>query len=452
MKFDINQNIVSRLSENDNKKLNLRILNSEEELKEIQEEWDELVDISESTVYQKSYWLFTWWKYYHNPKTDKIFCLVCYDDKKLVGIAPLYLNEEIFFNNTTFKRLYFIGSNTIYGDTFGIFNDNSPTDYFDIIAHPHYEALVMKTMFDFLLDNQHLYDEIILTNLYTRSVVLKYLPSIIHYENIKYNIKSAEICPYIQTPETFEDFLKNRTSSVKRRFSQSWKEAKSGKMFKIEKAFSYEKLKVALENIKELHQIKWNRMGFPGFFGDIRYEKFFDEFIELSYPKGIIWCAIASNDKRAIAGRLAFKYKNKFYDYLSGIDDTAPEAKRRPGLVLLMEMIYDATQEKIKFVDLLRGDESYKKDFTNLYDINQNIKIYKKGRIISKTIITFLLIHKFLKIIICRELSLLSIWRKVYKTPKGELLFIKKRLIALFKKLKNIFRKNIRYESSNINI
>lgn len=441
MIFTKNQNTMLKTSESNTQKLKLRILETEEELNEISEQWDELVDISESTVYQKSYWLFTWWKYYNNPKTDKIFCLVFYDEEKLIGIVPLYLHKEIFFNKTMYKRLYFIGSNTIFGDTFGIFNDNSPTDYFDIISHPQYEMLVTKNFLDFLVDNQQLFDEIILTNLYTKSVLLKYLPSLIGNNKIRYNITASDICPYVQIPESFEDFLNSRTPSVKRRFSQSWKEAKLGKLFKIEKPSSYNEFMTALESIKVLHQTKWNRVGFPGFFGDERYEKFFYEFLEKSYNKGIIWCAIASNNERVIAGRLAFKYKNKFYDYLSGIDDTTPEAKRRPGLALLMEMINEAIQEKIQFVDLLRGDEPYKKDFTSFYDINWNLKIYKKGRSIYKIIIKFLLIARLLKTLFFRELSLIRISIKSHKIHKGVLLYLISRIKAVFKKLRNIIFK-----------
>lgn len=442
MKSESNQNIILETSETNIQKLKLRIIESEKELLEIQKQWDELVDISESTVYQKSYWLFTWWKYYHNPKTDRIFCLAFYDDEELIGIVPLYLNVKIFLSKTINKRLFFIGSNTIFGDSFGIFNDNSPTDYLDIITHPQYEELVIKELFNFLGNNRHLFDEIILTNLNTKSAVLKYLPGIIADKNLKHEITPGDICPYILTPESFEDFINSRAPSVKRRFSQSLKEVKLGKMFRIEKASSYQELKTVLEYIKELHQKKWNRMGFPGFFGDIRYEKFFNEFIEKSYNQGIIWCATASNHERIIAGRLAFKYKDKFYDYLSGIDDTTPEAKRRPGLVLLLEIINEAVKQKIKFVDLLRGDESYKKDFTNLYEVNWNLRIYKKGNNLYKTIIIIFSIINFIKILLFRELSLLKICINVYKPTKGIFLYTNIRLRALLKKLKKIYVKS----------
>lgn len=421
-----------------NKILKIKIINTLEELQLIKSDWDKLVEISSATIYQRSCWLFTWWKYYHNPKIDQMLVLLFYNKDNLVGIAPLYIHKDTFLGKVFFKSIHFIGSETLFSKTFGLFNDNSPSDYSDVICSPGFERIVIETLINFLMENKDLYDEIIFTNLNTQSIAYKYLPELLKDKDLKFILKEGEMCPYIQTPRSFEEYLNSRVPSVKRRLTQSWKE--SGKLFKIQKSRSYEELKNFLNEIKDLHQTKWNRIGFPGFFGDHRYEKFFNEFIDLCYNDGTIWCAKAHSNNRTIAGRLAFKYKGKFYDYLSGIDDTAPEAKRRPGLVLLMEMINDAITENIPVIDLLRGDESYKKDFTNLYNTNWNMRIYKSNINLRSIFIINLLVLKFLQILILREITLFKIWKKIYPLPNSIYEYTLSRIKSLIKKLKYIFK------------
>lgn len=437
MKLQIqnNQSIDTPYKE---KLLKTKIVNSIEELQQFKTDWDKLVDISNATIYQKSYWLFNWWKHYHNPDADRMLILFFYDDEILVGIAPLYIHEEKFFGKTIFKRLLFIGSETLHGQTFGLFNDNSPSDYLEIICYPKYETRIFESFVNFLINNKDLYDETILTNLNDNNSSFKYLHEILKNCNLRFTFRKGEICPYIKTPSSFEDFLNSRTTSVKRRFTQSWKE--SGKLFKIKKSGSFEELQIALRQIKELHQNKWNKTGYPGFFGDLRYERFFHEFINSCYNDDVIWCGVAYNNDKVIAGRLAFKYKGRLYDYLSGIDDTAFEAKRRPGLVLLMHMIKDSIDENIPVVDLLRGDEAYKKDFTNSFTTNWNLRIYKGNVNVRYIFVIFLLILKFIKILIIRETMLLKIWMKVYKMPLSIYKYSRNRFQSLVRKFKNFLK------------
>lgn len=59
-------------------------------------------------------------------------------------------------------------------------------------------------------------------------------------------------------------------------------------------------------------------------------------------------------------------YNGRYYDYMSGYDDDSPSAKHRPGIGLLLDLVEDSLELPVESIELLRGDEGYKYDFTNL--------------------------------------------------------------------------------------
>ncbi len=68
------------------------------------------------------------------------------------------------------------------------------------------------------------------------------------------------------------------------------------------------------------------------------------------------------------------------YDYLSGIDIDDPAARYRPGLGLLLAMVEEASLQRLSTVDLLRGDEPYKLDFSTASSYNRNYRLSLPAR------------------------------------------------------------------------
>lgn len=146
-------------------------------------------------------------------------------------------------------------------------------------------------------------------------------------------------------------------------------------MFAIKSVSAFDEASEVFSELVRLHQKRWNRQGFPGLFADTRFERFQREFMDVLFRRGQLWLKSARAGSRVLAVRLAIECNGTLYDYLSGVDDEAPETKRRPGLALLATMICDAAERGHHTVDFLRGMEQYKLQLCTGTETLWNIRI-----------------------------------------------------------------------------
>lgn len=401
---------------NNSEQISVRCVSSVKEFTHLKQAWNELAAASDSTIYQTFEWSYLWWEYYSTTQQYDLHILLFYSDKKLVGIAPLFIYKKIFFNRKFYKSLRFLGTGTAFGISFGLFSDNGPSDYLDILVLPGYESNAAKSFCEYLNNQHNLYDEIEFVNMREDSKFINYfLPTINNFE-FKVRRYKAECCPYIKKPKSIDEFLQALPASVRRRMLQTYKAAEEGKLYTINKHESNEDIQKAYDELVQLHQERWNRAGYLGFFFDERYSNFFENVFNVFLSNGWIWFKSAYFDNKCVASRLAFKYNGRYYDYLSAFDDLAPAAKRRPGLALLIDMLKDAISDNSLCLDLLRGDEQYKFELTASHNFNWNFVItnlHKRAKIIGMFQAILMLIKLF-SFINKREIKLFKVQQMQY--------------------------------------
>jgi CelD/BcsL family acetyltransferase involved in cellulose biosynthesis len=378
--------------------ITVRCISSVEEFSDLKQDWNELAAASDSTIYQTFEWSYLWWEHYSTKQKYDLHIILFYNDKQLVGIAPLFIYKKKLFDRNVYKYLRFLGTGTAFGISFGLFSDNGPSDYLDILLLPGFESNVAKSFWEYLNNQHNIYDVIEFVNLREDSKFINYfVPTINEYE-FKYRKYKAECCPYIKKPDSIDDFFQALPASVRRRMVQTYKAAEEGKLYKIIRPESKEDIQKAYDELVQLHQERWNRIGYLGFFYDKKYSIFFANIFRAFLSKGWIWFKSAYSDNKCVASRLAFKYNDRYYDYLSAFDDLAPAAKRRPGLALLIDMLRDAISDNSQCLDLLRGDEQYKFELTASQNCNWNFVItnlHKRSKFISIFQKIFMLIKLF---------------------------------------------------------
>jgi hypothetical protein len=69
------------------------------------------------------------------------------------------------------------------------------------------------------------------------------------------------------------------------------------------------------------------------------------------------------------------RYNGRLYDYISGFSTESPSSKYRPGIGLLLHAVEDSIDGKISRIELLRGEEGYKYDFTDKNFLNYRLDI-----------------------------------------------------------------------------
>ncbi|MDZ7808677.1 MAG: GNAT family N-acetyltransferase [Gracilimonas sp.] len=186
------------------------------------------------------------------------------------------------------------------------------------------------------------------------------------------------------------------------------------------------KLDEEIEILIEMHQNRWNQLGYPGAFFDQRFEPFVKEFAKKALEKNQLWFKIAVDKSGHCATRLAFKYKGKYYDYLTSFDYDAPSSKYRPGIGLLTIMIKDAFTDNGNSIELLRGDEAYKFDLTQTVHKNWNWKVSfgrERNRLISGLTATVSL----LTFTVLKEITLFQVQQNLHNSLKAIVVYPKVR-------------------------
>ncbi|MBI4547769.1 MAG: GNAT family N-acetyltransferase [Ignavibacteriae bacterium] len=423
----------------DDSSLTIQVVRDAETFSTLRNEWNELAVASSATIYQTHEWLSIWWKYYGSQPNRSLYILLFRYFGKLVGVTPLCLQNDNVFGLCLDRRLTFLGSGEAFGKSFGIFFDDGPSDYLDIIILPGFEIEVCHCLLTYLKEFGNFYDTIELVNAKPYGTLMKELVPRLEQYGFSHKVSQAEVCSQLHVPPSFEKYLFGLKPSVRRRLSQALRAAEDNGIFTIKEIDSLKGYKQALHLLIQLHQKRWNRMGYPGLFADQRFQRFQEDIINAFYQNGWLWCKTAHANGSGVAARLSFKFNNCYYDYLSGFDDASLSAKYRPGLLLLIEMIKDAIREKIQTIDLLRGDEQYKTELAPHKSSNWNIIIRhrnSKGKLHLQLFRSIHSVMRFLVFLMNRERKLIVAQYDERSFPKFVISYIKFRCSRLINKIR----------------
>lgn len=335
-------------------------------------QWNRLVEACPVTIYQTFEWQFLWWKHFGKNRRRSLHILVFHDERRLVGIMPLFVEAASFGKLRLCNKLQLLGCG-VPDKRFSPTLEEGPSDYLDGIVHPDYESEVARAFVDYLRQHHVLYDEIELRNIAPKSFLSRHVVPLLHTLDIRCNIVPSDICPQINVPASAEEFIESVHPNMRRRLRQVRKAAASAGGQSIEKPDSQDALVQTFHDLVHLHQQRWNHLGYPGLFADRRFENFAEELTKEFWERGVLWVKSIRMGGVCIAARLGFKFKDRIYDYLSGFDDRPMFAKRRAGLALLLSMVEDAIESGIPIVDLLRGNEEYKFELTSAFNQNQTV-------------------------------------------------------------------------------
>ncbi len=419
-------------------RLTLEVVRSDESFDLLEQEWDTLAQCSASaTIFQTFAWQRLWWKHFaHSGRT--LYILVLRNDHEICGIAPCFLEQVRVFGRTILQRLRLIGAGDAFARSHGLFLDDGPSDFLDFLALPGHEGAVAAEFVDHILRTENGIHELELVNASPDSIARTYVIPALQSRGISLQASEADLCVRLAVPESMEAYFRQMGSSVRRRFSQAARAYHNPQQFSVRCVETLEQLELELPRLVELHQRRWNSMGFPGLFLDRRSSHFQTEIAKRFLPTGRLWFRSVYADGECVAARLGFQYRNRFYDYLSGIDASHTAARYRPGLGLLLAMIEEASFKGFDRVEFLRGDEQYKLDFSTDAANNRNYRITLPSRRtpwmmmaarVAKTI-------ELLSFLVSREVVLLKIQRRVHGIVRAPRRYLKFRALRFQNKFR----------------
>lgn len=320
--------------------LKLELIQKAEELQSLEGEWSQLWDEdSMATPFQSPEWLLPWWR---NFKEGELFVIALRQNGRLCALLPFYIYSDPAKGE---RQLLFLGAGTSdYLD--GLFSNRR-------MAPTEQDALV-SIVTECLLNYRQLWDIAYLKQLRNDSPILA-LTDLFPSANRRY---PSEACAWLSLERD-----KNIPSKILRNIHYYRRHAEQ--MGRLE--FTPVTLETALSTFDELvslHRQRWERLGQDGVLAEERVRQHHRETIPLLYRKQILRLSRLTIDGNTIGVFYGLadspsRRRRKVYYYLSGFHPDYHMVS--PGTLLLAAAVEEGKAEGAIGIDLLRGEEQYKR-------------------------------------------------------------------------------------------
>lgn len=196
------------------------------------------------------------------------------------------------------------------------------------------------------------------------------------------NIQPIHKCPYIFLPNSPDILTKSLNYKLRKDLRRNLRRLeKDG--FKVNfadhsdsRAFSK-----GMRNFFELHQKRWVSQGFSGVYAEEKTRNFALDIAKSFSQKGWLGLYLLELSDKPVSALYGFKYRSKFYYYLSGFD---PAYRRYSvGKLLLAHVMNQCIKEGLNEFDFMRGGEEYKDRWNTLSRWNHQVILSKEGILAS---------------------------------------------------------------------
>lgn len=301
-------------------------------------EWDGLLDPRRSdNLFSCRDWQRIWWKHLGRGSLSVV---TARDEQGILrGIGPWFIEEQ---NGQ--REVHLIGCADV-------------TDYLDILAQPGHEKMVYTSLFHFMLSGSApAWDSFQLCNIPEDSPTCLLLPGLARSHGLTVEISLAEVCPVIDLPGTYEDYLagldKKQRHELRRKRRRA--EAQPVDWYIVGPEHDLDR---EIEAFIDLMALSTPEKA--GFLNEPGHAAFFREMGQVLFERGILELMFLRIESVRTAVMWQFAYRDRMMLYNSGLNP-ADLAGLSPGIVLQTYSIEDAIRRGFKKYDFLRGDEVYK--------------------------------------------------------------------------------------------
>jgi CelD/BcsL family acetyltransferase involved in cellulose biosynthesis len=320
-----------------------------EEFFSLENDWKDLVRNSGSAnVFLTWEWMSTWWSCFSKGRQLWILTARKSDDGQLVGLAPLNVRELAYRMFFPYRELSFMEDLL------------AAPDHLDVISRKGFEEDVAIALATHVLENRSNWDIIRFDDIAEESLFLKRLlekktlhPRVVH-----------KPCPYIQLPGTWEGYLsslsRNERHNVLRYGNRLRKEYPDHHFRRIE---GKEDLAKMTHEFFSLHLDRKLEQQQHSTLNDQKLLSFIQKIVHTFDEKGWLHFYVLTVGKEPIAAMLSFLYGGIFFFYQQGHDPSW--AVYSPGRQITAYGVQQAISNRAREFDFLRGDESYKYNWTD---------------------------------------------------------------------------------------
>ena len=180
-------------------------------------------------------------------------------------------------------------------------------------------------------------------------------------------------CPYLELPESWDAYLSSLSSHGRHAIRR--KERKLRREHHVALTdYGQERIEEGLRHLERLHAQRWDG---GGALSDPVIQRLHSRFAASLAERGQLWLVSLDLDGSPAAAWYGFTSGDTVYHYQSGRD---PRWERdRVGTVLVSLMIRQAIERGYRRLDFLRGDEAYKREWTQTARQAYEIVVFRGG-------------------------------------------------------------------------
>ncbi|HKJ33513.1 MAG TPA: GNAT family N-acetyltransferase [Balneolales bacterium] len=350
--------------------LSIEVVDDVTAMQLLEEEWDTLSGKSSSTIYQTYEWQYYWWKHFANKPEHHLFIVLFKSDKRVVGIAPFFIQSFLLMHIKWYSRLMLLGSGLQdSASMIQTLDKKGPCEYLDILVESGFEDEVSNTLVSFMDQQSHLWDDIMFQNIREDGFIYRYLLPKLKKKNygIKKHIseiRSKIILPSLQ--HKIRSTTSKRTNNIK---SHNQEQLLQHADYSIKEVSQKGKIDGILQTVTHINEM--NAQDFAeenqGLFSDQQYIGFLRELTKAMTVKNRLWLKSLRFEGKNIAILLGFDYNKRFYTYASVVDNTHQNDLIRevgPGIVLFSQMVDEARKMDMPIIEIGRSHRIFEGQHT----------------------------------------------------------------------------------------
>jgi CelD/BcsL family acetyltransferase involved in cellulose biosynthesis len=327
-----------------------------EQFVKLRNTWNKLLkgSTSKAKVYLDHDWMNSWYKYFQNPVS--LFIILVYEEQELIAIAPFCL---------ALRRRFGLSGNAVS------FMGISLADYCDIICDSAYsdKHSVYQYIFDVLWLNKRKWSLVHLDEIPHESEIFKYTP----IPATGYGLSTCSTCGYVDTSASWGEYeraIMPKGIRQKRRRLEELGDVTFARVTKAEDVAPF------MDELFTVHIARWRGTESESRFTEENQRLYFKDVATTLFPRGLLDLSYLSVGGRKAAFHFGFRDEERLHIYLHTFNPQF--GKYSLGHMLLYHLIKNS-YDSFKYIDFLRGSESYKRHFKLTDSYNYSFGYYKSN-------------------------------------------------------------------------
>jgi len=333
--------------------MKVEVVTRREDLQALAGRWDELALEDARDGFFRTFVWYKAWMDHIRPDAEPFVIVVREGDGPILGLAPLC---RLRYRDLGYRLngLAWAGREVVSGD------------FLDFLSERSARSAVLSAILEFLSGPNCRWSVLVLGELVDGSDSYRAVERMGSERGLQVRRQEERICPFIELPATFDDYLGGLGSSTRYHIRRRMRDVeKKGGSVRV--STQPEEIAPRLDTLVRLHEARWRRDNLPGTFGRPSFVDFLKQVLlnpplETSYR---LYELI--HEGSAVASLLTFQFGESALYYQAGWAPDSELAGLSPGVVLMAHSIRDAQANGKRYYEFLRGDEAYKSRWTKTY-------------------------------------------------------------------------------------